>query len=108
MPSRQAEAPSIATQLVFLFTLAAAVLLCSGLGVLYWIVVRHGYEEDGEVLADKISAVRADLRNAAGPETLKEELRILSGGQRIAYWVRAVDSAGTNPVGDALASTKNS
>lgn len=95
MPLRPAEGGSIARQLVLLFTLAAAVLLCSGLGVLYWFVVRHAHEEDNEVLADKISAVRADLRNAGGPEMLKEELKILSAGQRIAYWVRAVDAAGT-------------
>ncbi len=56
MSLRPFEARSIAAQLVLLFTLAATLLLCSGLGVLYWIVVRHAFEEDNEVLADKVFA----------------------------------------------------
>ena len=65
MSSKPAEPRSIASQLVLLFTLAAAFLLSCGLGALYWIVVRHAFEEDNEVLADKVAAVRADL-SAAG------------------------------------------
>src|SRR5437870_3806981 len=61
MSSRPAEPRSIASQLVLLFTLAAAFLLSCGLGALYWIVVQHAFEEDNEVLADKVAAVRADL-----------------------------------------------
>ncbi len=66
MPSKASEAHSISAQLVLLFTLAAAILLSSGLGILYWIVIRHAFEEDNAVLADKVSAIRADLENAGG------------------------------------------
>src|SRR2546430_1668 len=58
MPSRRTEPRSIATQLVLLFTLCAALLLSCSLGVFYWIVVRHAFEEDNAVLADKLGAVR--------------------------------------------------
>ena len=51
MSSKRTEPRSIASQLVLLFTPAAALLLCCALGVLYWIVVRHGLEEDRAVRA---------------------------------------------------------
>ena len=82
---KPAEPRSIASQLVILFTLAAAFLLCCGLGVLYWIFVRHAIEEDNAVLADKISALRADLNKARDPKALNEDLKILHGGERAAY-----------------------
>jgi hypothetical protein len=44
MSSKPAEPRSIASQLVVRFTLAAAFLLCCGLGALYWIVVNHAFE----------------------------------------------------------------
>ena len=66
MSSKPVEPRSIASQLVFLFASAAALLLCCGLGVLYWIVVRHAFEEDRVVLADKVFAVQADLRSGDG------------------------------------------
>jgi two-component system, OmpR family, heavy metal sensor histidine kinase CusS len=94
MSSKPAEPRSIASQLVFLFTPAAALLLCCGLGVLYWIVVRHAFEEDRAVLADKVFAIRADLSTAGGPRILNEELKTLRGGERAAYWVRVIDSTG--------------
>ena len=94
MFSKPAEPRSIASQLVILFTLAAAFLLCCGLGVLYWIFVRHALEEDNAVLADKISALRADLNKARDPKVLNEELKILHGGERAAYWVRVIDAGG--------------
>jgi two-component system heavy metal sensor histidine kinase CusS len=94
MFSKPAEPRSIASQLVILFTLAAAFLLCCGLGVLYWIFVQHAFEEDSEVLADKIFALRSDLKKAGDPKILNEELRILHSGERIAYWVRIINSAG--------------
>lgn len=75
-----------------LFTLAAALLLSCGLGALYWIVVRHAFEEDNEVLTDKVAAVRADLSAASGPTLLKEELKNIRPGERAAYWVRVLDS----------------
>jgi two-component system heavy metal sensor histidine kinase CusS len=94
MFSKPAEPRSIASQLVILFTLAAAFLLCCGLGVLYWIFVRHAFEEDNAVLADKVFALRADLNKAGDPKALQEELRIFHAGERVAYWVRVVDSQG--------------
>ncbi len=93
MSSKPAEPRSIASQLVLLFTLAAAFLLCCGLGALYWIVVRHAFEEDNEVLADKVAAVRADLSAAGGPRLVSEELKNVRAGERAAYWVRVIDSA---------------
>ncbi|MGI8819469.1 MAG: heavy metal sensor histidine kinase [Chthoniobacterales bacterium] len=93
MSSRRANPRSIASQLVLLFTLAAAAGLCCGLGVLYWMVVRHAFEEDNEVLADKVAALRADMANARGPEALNEELKLLRG-QRVSYWVRVLDASG--------------
>lgn len=94
MFSKPAEPRSIASQLVILFTLAATFLLCCGLGVLYWIFVRHAFEEDNAVLADKISALRADLKKAGEARGLNEELKILHGGERAAYWVRVIDAGG--------------
>jgi two-component system heavy metal sensor histidine kinase CusS len=94
MFSKPAEPRSIASQLVILFTLAAAFLLCCGLGVLYWIFVRHAFEEDNAVLADKISALRADFNKAGDPKGLNEELKILHAGERAAYWIRVIDPQG--------------
>jgi two-component system heavy metal sensor histidine kinase CusS len=94
MSSRPAEPRSIASQLVFLFTPAAAFLLCCGLGVLYWIVIRHALAEDRAVLIDKVLAVRADLRSADGPALINKELKALQGGERTSYWVRLLDLAG--------------
>ena len=93
MSSKPTEPRSIASQLVFLFAPAAAFLLCCGLGVLYWIVVRHAYAEDRAVLGDKVLAIRSDLNSAGGPRILNQELRAVQGGERAAYWVRVLDSA---------------
>ena len=62
MSSRRTEPRSIASQLVLRFTIAAALLLFCGLGVLYLIVVRHAFEEDNAFFADRLSAFRADLK----------------------------------------------
>lgn len=94
MFSKPAEPRSIASQLVILFTLAAAFLLCCGLGALYWIFIRHAFEEDNAVLADKISALRADFNKAGDPKGLNEELKILHAGERAAYWIRVIDPKG--------------
>ncbi len=88
MSSKPAEPRSIASQLVLLFTLASACLLTCGLGALYWIVVRHAFEEDNEVLFDKVAAVRADLSAPGGVKILTEELTNVRAGNRAAYWVR--------------------
>lgn len=92
MSSKPAEPRSIASQLVLLFTLAAAFLLASGLAALYWIVVQHAFEEDNEVLADKVAAVRADLSAPGGINVVAEELKNVRAGERAAYWVRVLDS----------------
>ena len=92
MSSGPTEPRSIASQLVFLFAPAAAFLLCCGLGVLYWIVVRHAYAEDQAVLSDKVLAIRTDLNSADGPRILNQELKGVHGGERASYWVRVLDS----------------
>jgi len=94
MFSKPAKPRSIASQLVILFTLAAALLLCSGLGVLYWIFVRHAVEEDRAVLADKISVLRADLTRTSDLSRLNEQLSILHEGEHAPFWVRIIDSEG--------------
>src|SRR6188508_1882175 len=92
MSSKPAEPRSIASQLVLLFTLAAALLLSCGLGALYWIVVRHAFEEDNEVLADKAAAIRADLGTPGGVNLVAAALQSARAGDRGAYWVRVLDS----------------
>ena len=92
MSSKPADPRSIASQFVLLFTLAAAFLLSCGLGALYWIVVQHAFEEDNEVLADKVAAVRADLSAPGGFNVVTEELKSVRAGERAAYWVRVLDS----------------
>ena len=94
MSLKPTEPRSIASQLVILFALAAALLLFCGLGLLYWIVVRHAYEEDNEVLADQVFALRADLDRVGSAEGMKEELKVLRRGERVPYLVRILDPAG--------------
>jgi two-component system heavy metal sensor histidine kinase CusS len=84
---------SIAFQLILLFTLAAGLLLACGLGVFYSIVVRHAFAEDDAVLADKLSAVSAALREN-GPSALAAELTAQHAGEHTAYWIRLLDSEG--------------
>ena len=91
MSVKQREPRSIASQLVFLFTLAAAFLLSCGLGIFYVIVVRHAFEEDNAVLADKISGLRETLKkNGAG--SLTEQIRSSLG--KGTWQIRLLDSAG--------------
>jgi two-component system heavy metal sensor histidine kinase CusS len=94
MSSKLSEPRSIATQLVLLFTLSGALLLCCGLGVLYWIFVQHAYEEDNEVLADKVIALRADVFKLNDATALGDDLKQLHTGEHVAYWIRVLDSAG--------------
>ena len=84
---------SIAFQLILLFTLAAALLLACGLGIFYSIVVRHAFAEDNAVLADKMFALSADLREN-GPEIFAEEVTAHRAGQHTPYWIRILDSQG--------------
>ena len=60
-PSRS---QSIASRLIGLDTIAATVVLSCGIGILYWIVVRHIFAEDNVFLRDKLAAVREDLYEA--------------------------------------------
>src|SRR5882762_2131523 len=94
MSSNRAEPRSIATQLVLLFPLCAALLLSCGLGIFYWIVVRHAFEEDNAVFADKLSAIRAELKQPDGINTVDRELKNRRAGETAVYWVRVIDSAG--------------
>ena len=93
MSSKRTEPRSIAAKLVLLFTLATALLLACGLGVFYWIVVRHAFAEDSAVLADKISALSADL-NESRPNVFAEELNGRRAGEHAGYWIRMLDSQG--------------
>ena len=93
MSSRPVEPRAIASQLVLLFTLAAVFLLCCGLGALYWIVVRHAFEEDNEVLADKVAGIRADLDAPGGLQVVTEELKNARANDRASYWVRVLDAS---------------
>jgi two-component system, OmpR family, heavy metal sensor histidine kinase CusS len=93
MSSKRTKPRTIASQLVLFFTLAAALLLCCGLGVFYWIVIRHAFAEDNAVLADKISALRADF-NEGGPKIFGEELKAHRAGEHAPYWIRVLDSDG--------------
>jgi len=84
---------SIAVQLILLFTMAAALLLAGGLGIFYSIVVRHAFAEDNAVLADKMFALSADLREN-GPDVFAEELAAHRAGEHTPYSIRMLDSQG--------------
>ena len=94
MSSKRRKPRSIASQLVWLFTLAAALLLSCGLGVFYWMVVRHAFAEDNAVLTDKIAALSADFQTKGGPEIIREELNARRAGEHAAYWIRVLDQRG--------------
>src|SRR6266849_2773066 len=87
------KAPSIASQLILLFTLATALLLVCGLGVFYSLVVRHAFAEDNAVLADKISGLRADFHES-GSNVFADELNARRAGEHPAYWIRILDPQG--------------
>src|SRR5919106_5256964 len=93
MFSKRIKRRSIASQLILLFTLATALLLACGLGVFYAIVVRHAFAEDNAFLADKISALSADLHES-GPNAFAEELKGQHAGEHAAYWIRILDPQG--------------
>src|SRR6267378_6089312 len=95
MSSNRSEARSIATQLVLLFTLCATLLLSCGLGVFYWIVVRHAFEEDNAVLADKLAAIHTDLKQSGGINIVDRELKNRRAGEPVVYWTRIIDPAGS-------------
>jgi two-component system, OmpR family, heavy metal sensor histidine kinase CusS len=84
---------SIGFELILLFTLAAALLLACGLAIFYSIVVRHASAEDDAVLADKIFALSADLREN-GPGVFAEELAAHRAGEHTPYSIRMLESQG--------------
>lgn len=94
MFSNRSEPRSIATQLVVLFTICAALLLTCSLGTFYWIVVRHAFEEDNAVLADKVAGLRTELRQPDGLRLLDSELKNPRRGEPAVYWIRLLDSNG--------------
>src|ERR1700745_237267 len=94
----QTRPRSIASQLVLLFTLAAAFLLSCGLGAFYLIVVRHAFEEDNEFFVDRLSALRGELSQSGGLGRLTASMRGARGNAVEAYWVRII-----NPQGNIVA-----
>src|SRR4029077_19661992 len=94
MFSNRTEPRSIATQLVVLFTVCAALLLSCSLGLFYWIVVRHALEEDNAVLADKIAAIRTGLTQTGGVDELSGELKSPRTGEAAIYWIRLIGPDG--------------
>src|SRR5258708_13537599 len=93
MTGRTNKQRSIAFQLILLFQLEAGLLVACGLGIFYSIVVRHAFAEDNAVLADKMFALSADLREN-GPEIFAEEITAHRAGQHTPYWIRILDSQG--------------
>src|ERR1700731_166576 len=90
---------SIAWRLIGLYTIAATVVLSCGMGILYWIVVRHIYDEDNVFLRDKLAALREDLYEESAPQALNEELKSSGSGENT-YWIRVY-----NPTGRIIART---
>jgi len=93
MTAHASKPRSIASQLILLFTLATSLLLACGLGAFYWLAVRHAFAEDNAILADKISALRSDLRES-GPNAFAEELKSRRAGEHPTYWIRMLDPQG--------------
>ena len=94
MFSKRRRPRSIATQLILLFTLAAAFLLACGLGVFYWMVVRHAFAEDNAVLADKVNALQTSFEQGGESHAVAAEINATSAGQRAPFLVRVLDPAG--------------
>jgi two-component system heavy metal sensor histidine kinase CusS len=95
MFSKRPEPRSIASQLILLFTLAAALLLACGLGVFYWVVVRHAFAEDNVVLADKVDTLQTSFEQRGGLAAVAAEINAAGGRQRTPFLVRVLDPTGT-------------
>jgi two-component system, OmpR family, heavy metal sensor histidine kinase CusS len=93
MSSKRLRPRSIASQLILLFTLAASLLLASGLGIFYWIAVQHAFAEDNAILADRVGALSADFKES-GSDIFAEQLKASHAGEHPAYWIRLLDSRG--------------
>jgi two-component system heavy metal sensor histidine kinase CusS len=94
MFSKRPEPRSIASQLILLFTLAAALLLACGLGVFYWIVVRHAFAEDNAVLADKVDGLQTSFEQRGGLAAVAAEIYAAGSRHRAPFMVRVLDPAG--------------
>jgi len=94
MSTNRPEPRSIASQLILLFTLAAALLLACGLGVFYWIVVRHAFAEDNVVLADKVDGLQTSFEQRGGLAAVAAEIDAAGSRQRAPFMVRVLDPAG--------------
>jgi two-component system, OmpR family, heavy metal sensor histidine kinase CusS len=94
MSTSNSEPRSIASQLILLFTLAAALLLACGLGVFYWIVVRHAFAEDNVVLADKVDGLQTSFEQRGGLAAVAAEIDAAGSRQRAPFMVRVLDPAG--------------
>lgn len=95
MFSKRPEPRSIASQLVRLFTPAAALLLLCGLIVFYWIVVRHAFEEDNSVLADKVDALQGNFEKGSGVDALAADVSATGRQKSRSFLVRVLDPSGT-------------
>ena len=91
MLSKPTNRRSIATELVLLFTVAAAIVLGAALGGLYWLVVRHAFTEDNEVFADRIRLLRIELHDQDGLATVAQESKGALSAESPAYWLRILD-----------------
>src|SRR5437773_10399625 len=94
MSTSSPEPRSIASQLILLFTLAAALLLACGLGVFYWVVVRHAFAEDNAVLADKVDALQTSFEQRGGLEAVAAEFNTAGSRKRAPFLVRVLDPTG--------------
>src|SRR5437868_7650549 len=93
MSSGRGNKRSIAGQLVLLFSVSAAVLLTSALGMCYWLVVRHGVEEDNAALSDKLALIRQDIRQSTPATAIG--MQVATGArEHSTYWIRLLDGSG--------------
>ena len=84
---------SITSRLIWLYTIVATVLLSCGMGILYWAVVSHIYQEDNVFLRDKLAALRQELYEEYALGEPNEELTTSWSGEET-YWIRVYDPTG--------------
>ena len=92
-PPARRRSWSIALRLVLLFTVAAAVLLLLAMAAAYWAVTQHVVHENDRYIIEKLTALRADIAEDAGAESLNRELKIIRAADKT-YAVRVLDAAG--------------
>jgi two-component system, OmpR family, heavy metal sensor histidine kinase CusS len=94
MSSGPTETESIASRLVLQFTLASAILVGCSLGIFYWLVTRHTFEEDNAALTDKVAALVSETKTAGPDKALQAEVHNIRAGEQSPYWVRIIDPTG--------------